>query len=571
MYVPPNSEIMLCWNVPLDPSYEHTLYFVSDAAAYSELSTNYRAAKFNSQSYSRVGRNAVRIRGNAEEFNDVNYLVFNNERAFWNKHWYCFVTGVNYINENTTEITFEVDVMMTFQHNYTLMPSFVEREHSVGDEFGANTVPENVEVGEYIYDRVNRWGTEGGTIVVATTMDWDPSTATITPAYPSYYQGIFGGTKMLRFDDPEEFQDYIAALDSDNKRDAIVAVYYLPAEIAPVEAQAEGGELEPEIEYEDTPYSTTITLQGYASLRYQPRNKKLYQYPFNFLYVEDGNGNEKEYRYEGFVNPAEPSFNIYGVSGPPPEVSLFPIGYYTPYANPSPPPYYLENRNFGLRMINFPQASWSSDAYQAWLAQNRFRNDLQMDAAQLGMNMSLGKLLMSNGTNQTGLAPLGVSPSPIRGLSAIAGLSASALSAAMAMGERAVASKLPRVVRGQASIGQLDMATRKFGYDFWNVHLIPEYMLRLDEYFDKYGYATNRVKVPETHARPHWTYTKTSGCIITHAHMPAEAVAAVCKIFDKGITFWMNASEVGNYALDNSPVTPSNEGGEENNGTTSEA
>ena len=66
-----------------------------------------------------------------------------------------------------------------------------------------------------------------------------------------------------------------------------------------------------------------------------------------------------------------------------------------------------------------------------------------------------------------------------------------------------------------------------------------------------FGYATKKIKVPNRNVRPHWCYTKTRDCVVK-ANAPADDVRKICQIYDNGITFWKNPSEVGNYSLDNS-------------------
>ena len=80
----------------------------------------------------------------------------------------------------------------------------------------------------------------------------------------------------------------------------------------------------------------------------------------------------------------------------------------------------------------------------------------------------------------------------------------------------------------------------------------PQNALIIDDFFNCYGYATHRVKVPNRNVRPHWTYVKTID-INVESNAPADATNHICSIYDNGITFWVNASEVGNYSLDNSP------------------
>ena len=66
-----------------------------------------------------------------------------------------------------------------------------------------------------------------------------------------------------------------------------------------------------------------------------------------------------------------------------------------------------------------------------------------------------------------------------------------------------------------------------------------------------YGYATHRVKIPNISARPHWNYVKTIDANIVGS-VPVESMSKIRSIFDKGVTFWKNGDNVGNYNLDNS-------------------
>ena len=97
-----------------------------------------------------------------------------------------------------------------------------------------------------------------------------------------------------------------------------------------------------------------------------------------------------------------------------------------------------------------------------------------------------------------------------------------------------------------AAIGLLDFA-------FMHKHIKPEFVTIIDDYFNMFGYATHKVKIPNRTARPHWTYTKTVGCVV-HGSVPCDDLNKICSIYNNGITFWNNGSEVGNYSLDNRPV-----------------
>ena len=107
--------------------------------------------------------------------------------------------------------------------------------------------------------------------------------------------------------------------------------------------------------------------------------------------------------------------------------------------------------------------------------------------------------------------------------------------------------------KGNLNSGSSNTAIQLNQFSGGRFHISAEYARMIDDYFTMFGYATHRVKVPNTHARPHWTYTKTVGCMITGS-VPGGDAAEICRIHDNGITYWMNGNEVGNYSLDNSPA-----------------
>lgn len=151
MYIAPNTNIYILHNVPLDNTYRNTLYFesVSKQFGYFGSKTKYT---LNNQSYQRVNRNRIRIEKTAEDLYDCNYIMFQN-KAFGDKWFYAFITRpAEFVNTLVSEIEYEIDVLQTWSFDYTLKPCFVEREHSETDNAGDNTVPENLELGEYVLD-----------------------------------------------------------------------------------------------------------------------------------------------------------------------------------------------------------------------------------------------------------------------------------------------------------------------------------------------------------------------------------------------------------------------------------
>lgn len=153
MYIEPNSTIKLLKNVPLDPSYTDTLYFSDLTSQLNAFNTIWTKRTFERQSYQRARRGVLRLQVLADTVYDYNYMLFQNT-AYGNKWFFAFIKSIDYINDNTSEINYELDVMQTWFFEAQLEPCFVEREHAATDEIGENIAPEPVDLGPIICDDI---------------------------------------------------------------------------------------------------------------------------------------------------------------------------------------------------------------------------------------------------------------------------------------------------------------------------------------------------------------------------------------------------------------------------------
>ena len=171
MYIAPNSTIYILKNVRIDNTYANTIHFNSsnEQALYFQGLQKYVLTDY---SYLRK-ENAIRVELRTDNLYDCNYIMFQNS-SFGPKWFYAFITNVEYVNNETSAIYYEIDVMQTWYFNYTVNPSFIEREHSASDDPGDNLVPDNLELGEYVSDDFD--GTthmSNYSIVCAATFDND--------------------------------------------------------------------------------------------------------------------------------------------------------------------------------------------------------------------------------------------------------------------------------------------------------------------------------------------------------------------------------------------------------------
>ena len=504
MYIVPNSNIKIYKDVPLDNTYNHTLYFSSlnEQNAYFHGTPSILKYNLTSQSYQRVVDGSMRVAIKSDNLYDCNYLAFQNA-SFGTKWFYAFITSVEYVNNETSEITFEIDPLQTYLFDVQLKECYVEREHSSSDKAGDNIVAENIDIGDITCNAVSGSGHFSSYVaVIATAYDPDGQAG-------GYQGGLFSGVNYIagHINTPNQVKallDYLDATVDANKQDSVVSIFIMPHKF-----------------YTTGKYPSVQVsrVQKNSSLHgYTPRNKKLLTYPYNYLSVDCGN-NDAIYRYEWFNDDEYCDFELVGTVSCNPQIMLVPKGYNG-----------VGSGNFNyvekLVMSDFPQVAWSIDAFRAWLAQEASTTALQGIAS--GASIAAGAM----------------SGNPMAMVGGISGLASTANSVILATNR-------PPQAKGTNS-GTIDVASRTKDFYFRQMQISAEYAKVIDDYFDMYGYATRRVKVPNRSARPHWNYVKTNGCVLS-GNAPADDVRKICDIYDNGITFWKSASEVGNYSLDNSP------------------
>lgn len=505
MYIAPNTTIRMLKDVPLDNTYRNTIYFayVANQTSYFSGKTKYT---FAAQSYQRVQKGTLRIGRKADDLYDCNYLMFQNT-AYGNKWFYAFVTGVEYVNNETSEIRFEIDVMQTWHFDYNVNMSFVEREMSITDNIGDNLVPENLELGEYVYKDLGLTSLfDLYQIVIAATFDKDMNDAT-----GGMYGGVFSGLHYNVFSTWQSAASFISEATEQNKAEGIVSIFMLP-----IAFTADYQSTIPEV-FDIERDKNLTDIDGYV-----PKNNKLFTYPYNLLYVTNNEGNVANYAFEYF-NTDKCNFNVSGAMCCTPECMLVPLNYKG----------VEKNYNEKLTIGNFPQCAYTVDTFKAWVAQNQ--NQLALNAINAIGTTATGAAAMyaSKGMLGTGMT--------LSGIQQIGNLVASVSDK----------STLPPHARGGGG-SIINMANQIKGFQFYYAHIRAEFARIIDDFFNAYGYATHRVKIPNRVIRPHWNYVKTVNVSLTGS-VPADDMARLRQIYDNGVTFWRNGDEVGNYALDNRP------------------
>ena len=548
MYIAPNSNIRLLRNVPLEPDYINTLYFanVNAQTTYFQGQAKYSLTQ---QSYQRVNKGVCRVNYKAEDLYDCNYMMFQNA-SFGTKWFYAFIKEIEYVNNVTSNIYYEIDVMQSWAFDYTLTRCFVEREHSETDEIGDNIVSEPIETGEMVFNHYNfldqcevLLGTHAIVILVS-DIDENQPIGTI-------YDGIFSGAKayILGIDVHGDWEDAIKQFLNSymSKPDAILGIYMIP--LACVDTFPSAGDIE-EIEYRSSAkHRDNFDVMGIDKTSrvdgHVVRNMKLLTYPYNFCHINNANGRELDLRYEFFQDEngnrtCKPQFHMYGNIIQPVTVVLRPKGYKGIVSHEQDDVDIATTESIDL--TDFPMCSWSTDSWMGWLAQNTVPEAISAvnNGASLGLKVGAGVALTS---------ALAVSPAVGAGALAVGavGLVGGILS------DMYKASIKADVLHGSLNNGNVNFSSKLHNFFEGRISVCREMAEIIDDFFDRFGYATNRVKIPNTHSRPQWNYVKTIGSNV-NGNIPADDKQKIDSIFNNGITFWKNPANVDNYSLNNAPT-----------------
>ena len=123
MYIQPQTNIKLLRNVPLDPTFDHTIWF-GDATSQYNYFAGKQAFNLTDYTYQRVNKGVSRVGIKADSLYNCNYMMFQNT-AYGNKWFYAFITSVEFVNNECSEISFEIDVIQTWFFDYTIDMCFV--------------------------------------------------------------------------------------------------------------------------------------------------------------------------------------------------------------------------------------------------------------------------------------------------------------------------------------------------------------------------------------------------------------------------------------------------------------
>lgn len=542
-YIIPNTTLQVYGDVGLSNSHEDTLYFASEAAK-----NNYfggvgtpsvaPAYTFSNMYYNRENRGQIRVGAPdghivmpIKDLYNMRYMRYKNT-AFENKWFYAFITSVDYINNETVEITFESDVIMTWMGNFTISKCYVERCHAANDAIGANICSENLPVGPYVCENEGGTGSKTGkfnTYSVGFYKVYNPDkdgTDNVAGVSQGIYIPLIATFYLLETTVLAALSNRIADLVQDNRGEEIVNMKLIPsfwADLTDVNA--------PKTYVHDIakPYST---VAGYGPVR----NNKLFCYPYKYLSVENSEGIANSYMYEFFntlpddTSSGNASFTIQGTACTP-EVSIM----CTPRNYKGEAQAYSE----ALSMNNFPSIAWNIDGYRAYIAQR--------DSTLFGDVVTGTAANAAGGAMGGGL--VGAALGALKGI--IGGAMAPVSDALNNVANDMIGTptRYPEELKGNPSSNIMAQSRTKDFY-FRQMSITKNYAKMIDDFFDVYGYAVRQHITPRMKVRHSWTYIKTVSSIV-NGSMPASDAREIEQMLDRGIRFWVPGRTIGDYTQDN--------------------
>lgn len=555
----PSTNIQLFGNLNLSPNYENTLYFASTSAKDSYFDALPKKAVFSSCYYQRENRNYIRVQTNIANIYNSQYMRFQNP-DFENKWFYAFVTSVDYINNNTTEVGYSIDYMMTWMGSFTLNQCFIERMHVRNDSIGANIADENLPCGEYVNEDILPTVDTSDMSIVILYADSEAAGQLVNNLYQGAKIGVFKSSEV------DLVNRIIQTAIDDNRSDNIVGIYMIPTEFAGTT-------------------SNRVTSKSYNFSKpyddicgYVPKNKKLFCFPYKYCLIDNMEGGTQVYQYEYFHTLPDATssgtfdFTIEGVVSGNAQLILHPQNYKQVHN---------EGQFHGLLgMSHFPICSWSINSYEAWLAQKNAYYPLERDttlvqgllgtatgAMQTAASGTAGGYPLASQVATPAAATVGslIGTAILPGAGTVlggvlGGIAGGLIGTGASMLSKRVQNEIintsnitaPDVNHGEQATDVL-YALGKKTFLVMEKCITKNYAMMIDDYFTMYGYAIRQVGTPSMNIREHFTFVKTIGCSVA-GELPAYDAQQIENIFDNGCRFWKDYTEIGNYDLDNSTV-----------------
>lgn len=538
-----NSRIILAHNINLDSDYVNVLDY-SESDMLSLITTNAIASANNFSFIGARGSNEIKVDFSYNTCLQSNYIAFQNPN-YSNKWFFAFVTDVEYISDKSTRIKFKIDAWSTWFSSFNFNTCFVVREHVNDDTFGLHTISEDLAIGDYIncLEPVHATYDSESYVCLGVTKTPQQQGTTQNPEYNGISSGLFFLIVEDGFNLWKLLSEYYS-ISTNLSIDDIHEIFMIPKSFLPnptwinIDTYSRYAFMD---EYASASFFGSVSFQRNilkVGNNYEPKNKKLYCYPYSYLLVSNNAGCEKIYKYEDFAGQTSISpmisFDILASICPGCNIKLVPLNYKNDTDS-------TRNRNYleSIQCAKYPIGGWIGDVYTNWLTSN-------------GINIAGMRFGVTEAKTLTG------------GLEAAIGLATkNPLTIASGIGNVVGALEtdyrqkmMPDSSNGNVGASDVMFALKKIAPTFYRMSIKDENAKVIDDYFTRFGYKVNSLKVPNITGRTYFNYVEIApneeGI---SGNIPPTFKSEVNSILRNGVTIWHNHTNIGNYSVNNEIVS----------------
>lgn len=496
------------------------VYFDTNAGAASYC-LGRSVQSWSSYSYQRVDeRQYCAVHANYNDLLGADTLVWQNA-DFGSFYYIANITGLEWKNPNTVWIWFKLDAFMTFCGDIDWNSSYclVEREHVEGDwngsipQFFSSGAPEGFALEPTAkVSQVDRYRT--------------PNRIVITSPYDSngdeniegtIQNNVYTGLNSYTFSTASAANNYLQAIADNDDADIgnVVSAITIPQTYLDGATEIFSGPTTPwDI------YSGAIA------------NAKCFCSEFCMLQITSLVGQTKTYSPELFLYPNNIQFQeedtfAAGIGG----VHVTPLNYGGNYA--------VDSYDNAFVISEFPSGVMTGDAYAQWLALNGY-NTISGTIFNTLSSLFTGNAVATNQLNNNNMAG-----ATATGINTITNIASNLNSTRQ---QFASAKMYGTATMGSANANpNVAAGLGRFGYSVSWLMLDSRILFALDDYFSRYGYRVNRLKIPNRNTRPHWNYVK-CGEAHVHGSMPYSYRVEIETMLNNGVTFWNSGTTIGDFS-----------------------
>lgn len=548
-------------SVPFDPSYKNVRYFSSRSEQQAWFASRCTDTfKRGDYTYQRLD-NTVVVPYNAEQLYGYNYCMFQN--ANYGSRWfYSFIVDIEYVNERSSRLYLQIDIMQTWFLDVTLPACIVEREHVNDDTIGRHIKDEGFTTGEMVctytaYDESSLY------TIVASAVE-PLADGTYVNCEGDIYSNVTSGTSLTAFnmdldDNRGQFKRFMQGLADNGQQDGISAIYMVPSTVCPGFASKSNG-YGAWVKGDNEPANEKILSWnlGFTTLNgYTPKNNKCYCYPFEYAEISNLMGQNQQFALEFWSNKGTVTLKRTGGVDVNAGQVYIPQGYNG----------MDEFWEGAVNMPTYPTCNWVYQSFNNYLGMHE-ANGYGVMGWNSATELPYYNAIFGGGLNSLlSIVGLGKTGGALRAASSTSNTSTGAKAGAVSTGSQSLGmiaqiaqansdlnyqSRQPNTSRGGtnssvtlANIDAYKLAVRKFT-------VRAEIAEQIDDFFSMYGYNVSVMKKPNITGRRSWNFVKTIGANV-QGKIPAPAKQVINNLLDNGCTFW-HIDDIGNYLLDNSIV-----------------